>query len=188
MTDKFGFRGFNFLGVPSQQAPLDLMTMQQIFQEQKTDLVIELGTFCGGGALVFAHILKILQKSEALTNADTSEVAPSRARAASRWSRSDASSPAANRRPRPKPPTVLTFDIRGYNSTDACNGPGNAFRHPLWSQYVSEGSIHRRVGVKLEALPAAVAAFARNARSVFIFEDSGHKKITVLTFPSSRDS
>jgi cephalosporin hydroxylase len=47
-----------FLGIPIQKNPCDLWMMQQIIYETKPDVIVETGTFRGGSALYFAHILE----------------------------------------------------------------------------------------------------------------------------------
>lgn len=46
-----------FLGIPIQKNPNDLWMMQQILYETKPQIIVETGTFRGGSALYFAHIL-----------------------------------------------------------------------------------------------------------------------------------
>lgn len=47
-----------FLGVPIQKNPCDLWMMQQIIYETRPDVIVETGTFRGGSALYFAHVLQ----------------------------------------------------------------------------------------------------------------------------------
>jgi cephalosporin hydroxylase len=46
-----------YLGIRIQKNPCDLWMMQQLLYETKPDYVVEMGTFRGGSALYFAHIL-----------------------------------------------------------------------------------------------------------------------------------
>ena len=65
---KTGFRqdfGYNFqwLGVPIVQLPTDLVRLQQIIWETAPTLIIETGTHCGGSAVFFASMLRIIHGS-----------------------------------------------------------------------------------------------------------------------------
>jgi cephalosporin hydroxylase len=51
------WRNMWFLGIPIQKNPCDLWMMQQIIYETKPDVIVETGTFRGGSALYFAHVL-----------------------------------------------------------------------------------------------------------------------------------
>jgi cephalosporin hydroxylase len=52
------WRNMWFLGIPIQKNPCDLWMMQQIVYETKPDVIVETGTFRGGSALYFAHMLE----------------------------------------------------------------------------------------------------------------------------------
>lgn len=47
-----------FLGIPIQKNPCDLWMMQQVIYETRPDVIVETGTFRGGSALYFAHVLE----------------------------------------------------------------------------------------------------------------------------------
>jgi len=49
------------------KCPLDLWVFQEIIFDLKPDLIIETGTYYGGSALFFAHILDIIGKGEVVT-------------------------------------------------------------------------------------------------------------------------
>jgi len=48
----------HFLGVPTQQNPIDAWIVQEIISEVKPDLIVETGTFKGGSAILWATILE----------------------------------------------------------------------------------------------------------------------------------
>lgn len=65
---KAGFRqdfayNFQWLGVPIVQLPTDLVRLQQIIWETAPTLIIETGTHCGGSAVFFASMLRIIHGS-----------------------------------------------------------------------------------------------------------------------------
>lgn len=47
-----------FLGIPIQKNPCDLWMVQQIIYETRPEVIVETGTFRGGSALYFAHVLE----------------------------------------------------------------------------------------------------------------------------------
>lgn len=48
-----------WLGVPNQQDPLDSLIIAELIYQEKPDVIIELGTNEGGGALFYASILEL---------------------------------------------------------------------------------------------------------------------------------
>jgi cephalosporin hydroxylase len=62
-----------WLGVHAQQNPNDVWSYQQIFTEVKPDLVIEAGTNDGGGALVWATLLNIINPAARVVTIDIEE-------------------------------------------------------------------------------------------------------------------
>jgi cephalosporin hydroxylase len=59
MDPKNNNQYFRFFGIVSQQDPMDVLIMQELFEKIKPNLIIETGTLCGGGALLFAHLLAL---------------------------------------------------------------------------------------------------------------------------------
>jgi cephalosporin hydroxylase len=53
-----------YRGVTMHKCPFDITMYQMIINEIKPDLIIEIGTFKGGGALYFADLLDIIGKGE----------------------------------------------------------------------------------------------------------------------------
>jgi len=47
-----------WMGIPAQQSPCDLWSIQEIITEVKPDFVIETGTYKGGGSLFLATVLR----------------------------------------------------------------------------------------------------------------------------------
>lgn len=61
----FGTQNFatiNWMGVPIWQNVLDLWTVQETIAEVRPALIIETGTFKGGSALFYAHLLDLLDE------------------------------------------------------------------------------------------------------------------------------
>lgn len=56
-----------YFGIPCQKSPIDFWTYQEIFWETKPDTVIELGSWYGGSALAFAHLLDALGKGQVIS-------------------------------------------------------------------------------------------------------------------------
>jgi len=45
-----------YFGIPAVKSPLDFWIYREIIFEQKSDVIIEIGTHCGGSTLALAHI------------------------------------------------------------------------------------------------------------------------------------
>jgi len=56
-----------FMGVPVHKTPMDLWVYQEILHEIKPDIVIECGTYKGGGAWYLAHLMDILKKGKVVS-------------------------------------------------------------------------------------------------------------------------
>ncbi len=56
-----------WMGVPVHKSPLDLWVYQEIIWEVRPAVIIETGTWRGGSALFFAHLLDLLGAGEVLT-------------------------------------------------------------------------------------------------------------------------
>ena len=54
-----------WLGIPVVKTPADMWMMQQIITEVRPDYIVEAGTYCGGSALYFAHVLDGLALADA---------------------------------------------------------------------------------------------------------------------------
>ena len=61
------FAASTFLGVPNQQDPQDAMVMAELISLEQPDVIIELGTNEGGGALFYASIMELVQKGRIIT-------------------------------------------------------------------------------------------------------------------------
>lgn len=62
-----GHLNTTYRGVEMYKSPFDFVIYQMIINRLKPDLIIEIGTFKGGGALYFADLLDILGKGEVHT-------------------------------------------------------------------------------------------------------------------------
>lgn len=51
----------SFLGVPCLKSVSDMWNYQEILTELQVGLIIEFGTYCGGSALYYSSILRLLQ-------------------------------------------------------------------------------------------------------------------------------
>ena len=49
-----------YFGIPTARCPLDAWVYQEIIYEIMPDVIVELGTFCGGGTLYLAHLCDML--------------------------------------------------------------------------------------------------------------------------------
>jgi cephalosporin hydroxylase len=57
-----------WLGVPTQENPCDMWAMQEIITETKPDIIIETGTFKGGGAIFYASVIQnVKEQSKVIT-------------------------------------------------------------------------------------------------------------------------
>ncbi|GAA0581979.1 CmcI family methyltransferase [Rhizomicrobium electricum] len=62
-----GHLSVTYRGVPALKCPFDYVLYQMLFMQLKPDLVIEIGTFKGGGALYYADLLELIGKGEVHT-------------------------------------------------------------------------------------------------------------------------
>lgn len=49
-------RGSTYFGIPTMKSPLDAWVYQELIMEIKPDVIIEIGTWHGGSALMLAHL------------------------------------------------------------------------------------------------------------------------------------
>jgi cephalosporin hydroxylase len=56
-----------YRGIPALKCPFDYVLYQMLFMSLKPDLVIEIGTFMGGGALYYGDLFQIIGKGEVHT-------------------------------------------------------------------------------------------------------------------------
>lgn len=61
------FNQTDWMGVKTAKCPMDMWVYQELMVRLKTDLVIETGTWMGGSALFFAHIMDIMGRGEVVT-------------------------------------------------------------------------------------------------------------------------
>jgi cephalosporin hydroxylase len=59
-----------WMGVPVFKLPFDLWTYQELVYERKPTLIIESGTYSGGSALYFAHLMDIMNSSGRIISID----------------------------------------------------------------------------------------------------------------------
>lgn len=58
---------FKYFGIETIKYPTDLMIYQEIINEIRPDVIIETGTYKGGSALYFAHLLDVLKRGIVIT-------------------------------------------------------------------------------------------------------------------------
>ena len=61
------YNNTHWLGIETQQCPLDMFIYQEMFYEVKPDVLIEAGTYMGGSSHYFASIFDLLGKGRVLT-------------------------------------------------------------------------------------------------------------------------
>lgn len=59
MQERILYHTFYF-GVSTRKNPLDFWVYQEMIFDLKPDVIVEIGTFCGGSALAFAHLCDCL--------------------------------------------------------------------------------------------------------------------------------
>jgi cephalosporin hydroxylase len=65
-------KGTTYFGVKAVKCPLDAWVYQEIIYETRPDVIVELGTFSGGGALYLAHLCDLLDHGTVIS-IDTSQ-------------------------------------------------------------------------------------------------------------------
>ncbi|KAJ1458426.1 hypothetical protein M885DRAFT_512847 [Pelagophyceae sp. CCMP2097] len=150
---------FKFFGISSQQDPMDVIILQELFADLRPDLVVELGTFCGGGALLFAHMLTLLgvQGAKVLT-IDPYDQRKNRA------SPCFESSPNFDAAHGYNHPLWDVYVERGTIVKVLVPALGDAQKYDEAAREVSK----------------IVARYASKAKTVFVSEDSAHEKSMVL--------
>lgn len=61
------FEHTEWMGVKAAKCPMDMWVLQELMVRLETDLVIETGTWLGGSALYFAHILDLVGHGQVVT-------------------------------------------------------------------------------------------------------------------------
>src|SRR4030095_3652992 len=61
------YNNTRWLGVETQQCPLDMFIYQELFHEVTQDVLVEAGTYLGGSSYYFASIFDLLGKGRVLT-------------------------------------------------------------------------------------------------------------------------
>lgn len=51
----------SWMGVPTSKLPLDMWIYQELMYRVRPELVIECGTYLGGSALYFAHMMDLME-------------------------------------------------------------------------------------------------------------------------------
>lgn len=77
-----GWRNTHWLGIPIAKCPMDLWVYQEMIHEQRPDLIIETGTWCGGSALYLASVCDLVGKGSVVSIdvADGEEPRPTHSR------------------------------------------------------------------------------------------------------------
>lgn len=61
------FEHTEWMGVKAAKCPMDMWVLQELMVRLQTDLVIETGTWLGGSALYFAHVLDLIGHGQVVT-------------------------------------------------------------------------------------------------------------------------
>ena len=61
------WKSTNWLGTPIEKCPFDLWAMQEILNETRPDVLIEMGTFKGGSAKYFASLFDLMGHGRVIT-------------------------------------------------------------------------------------------------------------------------
>lgn len=69
-----------YFGIPTQKSPLDAWVYQEIIYDVQPDVIVEIGTFHGGSALMLAHLLDGLNQGLVITVDKTHKHVHTRAR------------------------------------------------------------------------------------------------------------
>jgi cephalosporin hydroxylase len=67
LTIHQGHLKVTYRGIPALKCPFDYVLYQMLFMRLQPDLIIEIGTFEGGGALYYADLLQLIGKGEVHT-------------------------------------------------------------------------------------------------------------------------
>lgn len=143
------FDRLSWLGVSMQQDPADAIAIQQMLFHVKPDLVIEIGTNTGGGAIFYSSIMRMYNPQAKVVTVDTR--------------------PVSNWRDGAKSGVNLTYCDRCIIGTE----------HPFWTDggiTFIQGRISGNSNCKvIERLQE----FVDKAKTVLVIEDAGHEKNTV---------
>lgn len=66
-NDRSTYNNTRWLGIETQQCPLDMWVYQEMLTEVKPDVMIEAGTYLGGSAYFFASIFDLLKHGRVIT-------------------------------------------------------------------------------------------------------------------------
>ncbi|HCY14482.1 MAG: hypothetical protein A2Z93_08530 [Curvibacter sp. GWA2_64_110] len=66
-TDKSFLHSIDWMGIPTRKLVTDVWVYQEIIFETKPDLIIEIGSLCGGSTLFFAQMLELIGNGEVLS-------------------------------------------------------------------------------------------------------------------------
>lgn len=66
-NDRATYNNTRWLGIRTQQCPLDMWVFQEMLAELKPDILVEAGTFHGGSAYFFASIFDMLKHGRVIT-------------------------------------------------------------------------------------------------------------------------
>jgi cephalosporin hydroxylase len=66
-TDKSFLHSIDWMGIPTRKLVTDVWVYQEILFETKPDLIIEIGSLCGGSTLFFAQMLELIGNGEVLS-------------------------------------------------------------------------------------------------------------------------
>ena len=189
--------GSRWFGVDTRLDPVDAATFSALLWEAQPDLILEIGTECGGSALFFATIMRMYNRRARCVAQSPACARPGARRAsATRRTVRRAGVPRARARVASKPwasscRSVLTWDVTprwkrcarlvGHGGDRARHRTRKAYQSERWARYQREGTIVERIAdVSSPAERALARAYAENASVVWVIDDGDHFAPVIL--------
>lgn len=150
--------GVPLLGVHTQQSVTDLWTMQALLYRVKPDLLIEIGTMCGGSALFFARTMMGYNPNATVITFDANTNNNDRLRRCDNFHKA-------------------MSGTRKLAGSDAVQG----LHHPSWKALHASGNLKFVAGTATKPKhQLLLEKYAARATSVFVVDDGSHMKEHVL--------
>ncbi len=143
--------GITWFGVMTQQSVTDSATLHALLWRVQPDLLIEIGTMCGGSAIFYAKTMMGYNPRARVLTFDT------------------------NRNPADRMKRCTNFHAASLRRTGAQAVQG--LNHPFWKELQASGNLVPISGSALDRKGLAqIEEEARRARSVFVIDDGSHVK------------
>ena len=167
--------GSRWFGIDTLQAPLDAVALQEAIFQLKPDLVIEIGTECGGSAIFIGELLRLLGPANV-----------TRAAAGAAWSVGESAQASAQTSAHEQdslavPRRLLTYDVvPRWQRGGGCKWR-RGVHSALWKRLVRDGILEPRTAdVTTVEERRRIAAYARSAGTVLIIDDGDHFATSVV--------